>query len=99
MEIDVIKKHDNKLLERVEVDFVVKHPKESTPQRKAISETLREILALKKEILIVGSFSSEFGKGESKGNAKVYKTLEKAKAVEEDYMLKRNGLKTEEEKK
>lgn len=98
MEIDIVRKNDNTLLERTEVDFTVKHTKEKTPSRKDLSEALREALMLKKEILVVDSFGSEFGKGASKGKARIYKDLEQAKKVEDDYLLKRNNLAQEEKK-
>jgi ribosomal protein S24E len=66
MEIDIVRKNDNLLLERTEVDFTVKHSKESTPSRKDLSEALREELMLKKEILVVDSFGSEFGRESQK---------------------------------
>ena len=99
MEIDIVEKHDNILLERTEVKVKVKHPKEATPSRKVISEALKEALGLKKEVLVVDSMESHFGRDETELFAKVYKTLEKARYIEEDHILKRNGLWEEPKKK
>jgi len=99
MEIEIVRKHDNVLLERVEIDFRIKHAGENTPSRDAVRDSLKEILNLGKETLVVDSFEGSFGKGETQGSAKVYKTLEKAKYVEEKHMLLRNKLIEKEKKK
>ncbi|MCK5774216.1 MAG: 30S ribosomal protein S24e [Thermoplasmata archaeon] len=92
MDVEIVGRKDNLLLERSEVDFLVKHENESTPPRKQVREALGIALNVGKSILIVDSFTSEFGKGTSKGTARVYKDLEKAKKIEDDHILVRNGL-------
>ena len=99
MEIDIVEKHDNILLERTEVKVMVKHTKESTPSRKEISAAIKESLALKNEVLVVDSLETHFGRDESKVFAKVYKDIEKARAVEAQHILKRNNLWQEPKKK
>ena len=99
MDMEIVGKKDNSLLERTEVDFLVKHENESTPSRKQVREALGVVLNVGKSILIVDSFSSEFGRGTSKGTAKVYKDLERAKKVEDDHILLRNGLVEKKKKK
>jgi small subunit ribosomal protein S24e len=92
MEIDILEKHDNLLLERTEVKAKVKHPKESTPSRKDLKAALTEGLGLKKEVLVVDSLETHFGRHETNIFAKIYKSAEKAREVEADHILKRNGL-------
>jgi small subunit ribosomal protein S24e len=99
MEIDIVEKHDNILLERTEVKVKVKHPKEATPSRKDLTAALRESLELKKEVLVVDSLESHFGRDETKIFAKVYKTIEQARSVEAEHILKRNNLWEEPKKK
>jgi small subunit ribosomal protein S24e len=99
MEIEIVEKHDNILLERTEVKAKAQHPKESTPARKVISEALKEVLGLKKEVLVVDSVDSSFGKNESSIFAKIYKNVESARKVEARHILKRNGLWQEPKKK
>ncbi|MGA1872294.1 MAG: 30S ribosomal protein S24e [Thermoplasmatota archaeon] len=99
MEIDILEKHDNLLLERTEVKVKVKHTKEATPSRKEISAALKETLGLKKEVLVVDSMVSRFGRDETELFAKVYKTIEKARSVESNHILKRNGLWEQPQKK
>jgi small subunit ribosomal protein S24e len=99
MEIDILEKHDNILLERTEVKVKVKHMKEATPSRKDLSAALKESLGLKKEVLVLDTLESHFGRNETELFAKVYKTIEKARAVEAEHILKRNNLWEEPKKK
>lgn len=99
MEIEILKKHDNQMLERIEVEFKVKHQGETTPSRSGVKDALKEELKLSKETLVIDSFEGEFGKGETRGYAKIYKSLDQAKYVEGKHMLIRNKLIEKEKKK
>jgi len=93
MELEVVVKKENELLDRVEVTFKVVHPKEGTPQREAVREKIASILKAAKERVVVDSMDSEFGKTETVGYAKIYKTKEAAMKFEREYVLVRNKLK------
>jgi small subunit ribosomal protein S24e len=92
MEVEIIKRQDNALLERTEVDFRVRHPGETTPTREAIKEALKEALKVNKETLVIDRMNGEFGKGETKGYAKIYKSLDRAKEIETEHVLVKNKL-------
>ncbi len=98
MEIDIVEKHDNLLLERTEFRLLAKHPKSATPKRKELKDALSEALDVKKGVLVIDTIESEFGREQTKIFAKLYKNIEKARTIEEDHILKRNGL-FEEKKK
>jgi small subunit ribosomal protein S24e len=93
MEIEVVSKKENVLLDRTEVKFKAMHPKEGTPQREAVREKISAMLKAPKERVIVDSMDSEFGKTETVGYAKVYKTKEAAMKYEREEILVRNKLK------
>jgi small subunit ribosomal protein S24e len=93
MEIEIVAKKENELLDRTEVKFKASHPKEGTPQREAIREKLAGMLKASKERVIVDSMNSEFGMMETTGYAKVYKTKDAAMKYERKYVLVRNKLK------
>jgi len=93
VEIEIVSKKENELLERTEVTFKASHPKEGTPQRDAVREKLSSILKAPKERVIIDAMDSEFGKMETVGYAKVYKTKEAAMKFEREYVLVRNKLK------
>jgi small subunit ribosomal protein S24e len=93
MEIEILDKKENELLDRTEVRFKASHAKEGTPQREAIREKLAGMLKAAKERVIVDAMESEFGKMETVGYAKVYKTKEAAMKFEREHVLVRNKLK------
>jgi len=93
MEIEVVSRRDNPLLKRMEVRFLVRHPKESTPARDTLRRALAEELKATKDIVVVSRARSLFGRSESEGFAKVYKTKEDALRTEREHILVRNRLK------
>ncbi len=93
MEIEIISKKENELLDRIEVRFKAVHAKEGTPQREAVREKIAAALKAAKERVIVDSMDSEFGKMETTGYAKVYKTKDAAMKYEREHVLVRNKLK------
>ena len=93
MEIEIVSKKENELLDRTEITFKAVHAKEGTPQREAVREKLASIVKATKERVIVDSMDSAFGKMETVGYAKVYKTKESAMKFEREYVLVRNKLK------
>lgn len=93
MEIEIVSKKENELLDRTEVNFKAMHPMEGTPQREAVREKLATMMKATKDRVIVDSMDSEFGKMETVGYAKVYKTKEAAMKFEREYVLIRNKLK------
>lgn len=99
MEIEIQSKIDNLLLGRTEIRFMVLHEGEGTPKRELIRSELAEKLNVKKETIMVDSMHSSFGCRKTLGYAKVYNSIEDAKAGEADYILKRNGLGTKKKRK
>ena len=93
MEVEIVSKKENQLLDRIEVMFKAAHPKEGTPQREAVRDKISALLKAPKERVIVDSMDSEFGKTETVGYAKVYKTKEAAMKYEREQILVRNKLK------
>lgn len=92
MDIEVSDKKQNPLLGRWEVRFNVHHPGEKTPTRDQIREKLATQLNSKKGLVVVDSMASAYGKGATKGYARVYETPEHIAKNEPHYLLKRNKL-------
>ncbi|MBN1281090.1 MAG: 30S ribosomal protein S24e [Candidatus Thermoplasmatota archaeon] len=99
MEIEIQSKTDNLLLGRIEVRFVIRHEGEGTPKRELVRTELAEKLNAKKENIMVSFMHSHFGARTTVGYAKIYGSVEAAKAGEVDYVLKRNGLGTKKKAK
>ena len=99
MEIEIQSKNDNVLLGRTEVRFVIVHEGEGTPKRDLVRSELAEKLNVKKEAIMLDFMHTHFGIRKTVGYAKIYKTVEDAKAGEADFILKRNGLGTKKKPK
>lgn len=99
MDIKILKDKDNSLLNRRELDFVVKY-EGSTPSRSDVRNKLAAMLNAPLELLIIQRIKTEYGMQESKGYAKLYADEARMKQVEQEYILKRNpvpGAEAEEE--
>ena len=99
MEIDIQSKTDNPLLKRTEIHFVIHHQGEGSPKRELIRSELAEKLNVKKENVMINAMQSSFGKAETIGYAKIYKSVNQAKEGEHDHILKRNNIQIKEKKK
>ncbi|HIJ17573.1 MAG TPA: 30S ribosomal protein S24e [Thermoplasmata archaeon] len=93
MEIEIVEKKENALLERLEVTFKASHVDEGTPQREAVRDKLSALLKAPKESVIVDAMTSEFGRMQTVGYAKVYKSKAAALKYEREHILVRNKLK------
>src|SRR5712691_13107417 len=92
MQLEVIQRKENPLLKRTEVSFKAIHKAEPTPTRDALRAFLAKELKATKDIVVIDSQASTFGRYETVGYAKVYKTKEEALAVERKHILVRNKL-------
>ena len=99
MQLEVINRKENPLLKRTEVRFKAIHKAEPTPTRDALRAFLAKELNATKDIVVIDSQASTFGRYETHGYAKVYKTKDEALAVERKHILIRNKLMEPEVKK
>lgn len=95
MEIKVIEKRTNPLLKRREIMFKVSH-EGATPSREEVKNKLAAMLNAKKELVIIERMLSEYGKRETHGYAKIYKSEKHAREIERAHIIQRNAPKTEE---
>jgi len=99
MQLEVLARRENPLLKRTEVRFKAIHKAEPTPTRDALRAFLAKELNATKDIVVIDFQASTFGRSETHGYAKVYKTKEEALAVERKHILIRNKLMEPEAKK
>ena len=92
MEIKIVDKKENPLLHRLEVKFVVSHPKSKTPSRDDVRNLIAANLSAEKNRVILDYMHTPFGANETSGYAKIYDSVENAKKIEPDYILLRNKL-------
>ena len=93
MEVEIVSKKENVLMDRTEIRFKVAHPKEGTPKREDVRDKISAAVKAPKERVIVDAMDSEFGTTVTVGYAKVYKTKEAAVKFEREQILVRNKLK------
>lgn len=99
MEVEIISKKENPIFGRMELNFKVSHPKEVTPKRKDVRDEIATQLKVQKDRIVIDNMKPEFGKPETLGYAKIYKTKDDAVRVESDAVLKRNNLFEEKKEK
>jgi small subunit ribosomal protein S24e len=92
MEIQIDEKRENPLLDRTDVRFTIVHAGEKTPQRDVVKNELAKALGAKAELTIIDRMRSVYGRGTTRGQAKVYSNLEKARHHERNYIQKRNKI-------
>lgn len=92
MKMEITQKKENPLQKRVEVYFTIDHKGEATPGRNAVAEEVAKQTDSKRSCVVVDSIESVYGKGMSKGYAKVYESMEAALEFDREYLLKRNGI-------
>ncbi|MDY0293569.1 MAG: 30S ribosomal protein S24e [Candidatus Methanomethylophilaceae archaeon] len=92
MKMEITEKRENPLLKRVEVYFTIDHTGESTPGRNAVGEEIAKQMKSKRDQIVVNNLDTIYGRGITKGYAKVYETKEAALQHEREYLLKRNGI-------
>ncbi|WP_457615034.1 30S ribosomal protein S24e [Methanopyrus sp.] len=90
MEVEILDQRDNPLLYRKEVKFVVRHEDGGTPRKSEILRKLAVILDVDKEVILIDRMESEFGKRETRGYAKIYKSVEHLEDIEPEYMIERH---------
>ncbi|MEM3341791.1 MAG: 30S ribosomal protein S24e [Thermoplasmata archaeon] len=98
-DVEIKSEKENIFLKRKDIQFRVVHDKEPTPTRDVLREKIATVMNVNKELVVVKTIRSIYGKGESLGVAKVYKDIDTLRSVESDYVLKRNKLYVEKKKK
>jgi small subunit ribosomal protein S24e len=90
MEIKIISEKDNPLLKRKEVRFQVKHDAVATPPRLEIRKAVADALKTNVDLVFVKKFETRSGMHIAAGVANLYDSVDNAKLVEPEYIVKRN---------
>ena len=92
MEIEILSKKENRLIDRIELEVVAKHQGAPTPKREELRDLVAVAVKAEKDRVIVDWLETSFGTGVTKGYVKVYPTKQRAIDVEERPILVRNKL-------
>ena len=82
MELEIAEKSDNPLLQRQELQIVIRHENSSTPKRSEVIKNLSETLKAKKDLIIIDYLKNKYGKMETQGYAKIYKNIDALNRIE-----------------
>ncbi|MFH1821270.1 MAG: hypothetical protein ABH852_02365 [Methanobacteriota archaeon] len=99
MKVELVKKSDNPLFKRTEVEFKVDHSGASTPKRIEVQAQLASVLGSSENLLVIYKLASTYGRQMASGIARVYDTRENLEKMEPKYLLKRGIQKEANEKK
>ncbi len=92
MKMKITQQKENPLQKRIEVYFTIDHNGESTPGRNAVAEEVAKQVKSKRDCVVVDIIESVYGRGVSKGYAKVYENKAAALEYDREYLLKRNEI-------
>lgn len=67
MEIEIVSEHDNKFLDRKEIEFIIKHEGEATPKRVEVFKQLIDKLSLDPDKSVLIYIKTLLGTSMSKG--------------------------------
>ncbi|OYT41754.1 MAG: hypothetical protein B6U78_02575 [Candidatus Aenigmarchaeota archaeon ex4484_224] len=82
MEIEILKEWNNPLLERKELEILIKHPNQATPSKQMVIEEIAKKYNVEKDRILINYIMSKKGLAESFVKAKILK--EPIKKVEKN---------------
>jgi len=91
MDVKIIKKKDNPLLKRKEVQFTVEHKQGRTPLRLDIKRSLAGELQVTDKLVFIKKMKTMTGTSTTVGFANAYESEAQAKLIEPAYIIKRNS--------
>ncbi|MHA2406003.1 MAG: 30S ribosomal protein S24e [Candidatus Hermodarchaeia archaeon] len=92
MKIKIEEKHENSLLNRQDITFLVDHSGTATPSRIDVRAKLAAMLNSKEDQLYIIKLSGLYGQSTSQGYAHLYPTKEAALKQEQAYIIKRHTI-------
>lgn len=91
MDIEIMSEKENPLLKRREVHFKVKHEQTGgTPPRLEVRKAIGRALKVNADFVFVRKLETKTGTHTAVGLANVYDSIDQARLVESEYIMKRN---------
>lgn len=91
MEVKILAENENVLLKRKEVTFQVEHNQTGgTPPRLEVKNAIAKLLKKDANLVFIKKLETKTGTHIAFGVANVYNSMENAKLIEPEYILKRN---------
>ena len=91
MKLKILSKKENPLLKRKEIRFQIEHAQTGgTPPRLEVRKAVAEALKANPDLVYVKKLETKTGTQIAVGTVNIYESLEQAKLVEPEYVIKRN---------
>ena len=90
MEITILEKKENPLLNRTEIKFECDYPTEGTPNILDVKHKLVALEDASKDLLVVDSMKPSYGEAKAVGLAKIYDSVEKLDEIETEAVKTKN---------
>ncbi|MDD6286475.1 30S ribosomal protein S24e [Candidatus Methanosphaera massiliense] len=90
MEIKIIERKENPLLNRTEIKFECEYPAEGTPKILDVKHKLVALEDSSNDLLVVDSMKPSYGVTTAVGLAKVYDSVEKLNEIETKSVIAKN---------
>ncbi|KAM0688340.1 ribosomal 40S subunit protein S24B [Conglomerata obtusa] len=87
--IEIKKLKENKLLNRKEMELVMKHTRDSTPNKEEIAVKIAQLHQASPKNVVIYDIKGRFGSHMSTGFAKVYMSFEQLEAIERSFVVAR----------
>ncbi|OED29649.1 30S ribosomal protein S24e [Methanosphaera sp. WGK6] len=96
MEIKIIEKKENPLLNRTEIKFECEYPAEGTPNILDVKHKLVALEDSSNDLLVVDNMKPNYGVATAVGLAKIYDSIEKLNEIETKAVIAKNEEPAEE---
>ena len=90
MDITILEKKENPLLNRTEITFECDYQTEGTPKIIDVKHKLVALEDASKELLVVDSMKPSYGEAKAVGLAKIYNSIEDLNKIETDSVKNKN---------
>lgn len=90
MDIKIIERKENPLLNRVEIEFECEYPEEGTPKILDVKHKLVALEDSSNDLLVVDTMKPSYGVSTAVGLAKIYDSVEKLTEIEPASVISKN---------
>ena len=90
MEIKILSKKENPLLNRTEIEFECDYPSEGTPNLLDVKHKIVALEDSSNDLLVVDNMKPSYGATKAVGLAKVYDSVEKLQEIEAKAVIAKN---------
>lgn len=90
MEIKILSKKENPLLNRTEIEFECDYPSEGTPNLLDVKHKIVALEDSSNDLLVVDNMKPSYGATKAVGLAKVYDSVEKLQEIEPKAVIVKN---------